>query len=591
MRVRFAPWRALEGSARRGEPADVRERPARVAPWRERPARVAPWRARAVMLLASAVALVGGGAVLAPAVATAGTFVIQSCPDGTGWSGNNGPEYSAVNGGCSGYNLGLGPDQYSGNGIVFSLSSSASWVFSAPSPDYISAYTMTGSGFAGSDYPSCYVGGNQYDVCGVGRVTISPDGPDTQSSGDVPVSIDATGLNTGSVTAEVSCSDGGYGNGCPANGNAPTGGIADLSISSASFWITNNTAVPAGSSFTGGLLQADAAGTQNVLFTATDPNGPGVYTVQVLIDGSSVYRGTPNTNGGLCVASGTAGGDPIFTSFQPCPASESVDIPVDTTELTDGSHGLKIVVTDAAGNSSTVYDSTISTLNHAQSSLAPTPPAIPSAASSVAQPPVYGFVLNSATTALGTAVQRTYPKSGLTFSGTLTTGGTVAPAVTVSVWAAEGSSEDWQQLATTTTDGAGRWSLNAPEGSSRELRVVAGSSASPTGSASVVSLTETVTPTLSLKVKSNAGERLVFTGKLGISPLVSPRPLVLIQAKEDGQWQTIGTEVRVNAKGAYTLRYQTSPLLAGRAFQFRATTPATGDWLAAKSGVHKAVVL
>jgi hypothetical protein len=104
-------------------------------------------------------------------------------------------------------------------------------------------------------------------------------------------------------------------------------------------------------------------------------------------------------------------------------------------------------------------------------------------------------------------------------------------------------------------------------------------------------LTETVTPTLSLKVKSNAGERLVFTRKLGISPLVSPRPLVLIQAKEDGQWQTIGTEVRVNAKGAYTLRYQTSPLLAGRAFQFRATTPATGDWLAAKSGVHKAVVL
>lgn len=589
MRVRFAPGRALEGSARRGELEAVRDTAARAELNRSR----ASWRARTVTLLASAVALVGGAALLVPAAANAGTFVIQSCPGGTGWSASNSAgEYAAANGGCSGYNLTLGPDQYSGAGTVFALGSSVSWVFSAPSPDYISAYTLTGYGTASSDYPNCYGSGGQYDLCGVGYVGVSPDGYGWQTpEGGESLNIDATGLDTSSVTAEVACNDGGYGLDCPANGAAPTGGIADLSISSFTAWITNSAAPSVSpSGFSGGLLQANATGTQNVLFTATDPNGPGVYTVQVRIDGTSVYDNTPNRDGGLCVASGTAGGDPIFTSFQPCPASESVDIPVDTTQLTDGGHELKIVVTDAAGNSSTVYDSTISTLNHAQSSLAPTPPAMPSAVSSVAQPPVYGFVLDSATTALGSAVHRTYPKSGLTFSGTLTTGGTVAPGVTVSLWAAEGSSGQWQQLTSTTTDGAGRWSLNAPEGSSRALRVVGGSSGSPTASASVVSLTETVTPTLSLKVESNAGERLVFTGKLAISPLVSPRPLVLIQAKEDGHWQTIGTEVRVNAKGAYTLRYQTSPLLTGRAFQFRATTPATGDWRAAKSGVHKAVV-
>ena len=160
----------------------------------------------------------------------------------------------------------------------------------------------------------------------------------------------------------------------------------------------------------------------------------------------------------------------------------------------------------------------------------------------------------------------------------------------MSLWAAAGSSDYWQQLASTTTDGAGRWSLTAPQGSTRGLRVVAGSSASSTSSSSVVSLTETVTPTLSLKIRSLSGERLVFTGKLGISPIGSPPPIVLIEAKEDGHWQTIGQQVRVRKTGAFRLDYQTSPLLTGRSFAFRAVTAATSDWLGGRSTAHTAVV-
>ena len=53
----------------------------------------------------------------------------------------------------------------------------------------------------------------------------------------------------------------------------------------------------------------------------------------VQIDGKAVYSGTPNSNGGKCVAVGTSGGALMFDYSQPCPASESVDLPINTTTL------------------------------------------------------------------------------------------------------------------------------------------------------------------------------------------------------------------------------------------------------------------
>ena len=59
----------------------------------------------------------------------------------------------------------------------------------------------------------------------------------------------------------------------------------------------------------------------------------------------------------------------MFDYGQPCPASESVDLPINTTALANGQHTLKIVVQDAAGNSAVVYDGTISTKQPAKNSL------------------------------------------------------------------------------------------------------------------------------------------------------------------------------------------------------------------------------
>jgi hypothetical protein len=131
-------------------------------------------------------------------------------------------------------------------------------------------------------------------------------------------------------------------------------------------------AQPQASGFRGSALQRNASGTAGLVFSVSDPvgsgtsppSGPGIYAVAVGLDGRTVYAGTPNGNGGACVAVGGGGGQPLmFDGQQPCPPAETVDVPVRTRGLPDGRHRLTVTVTDAAGDSATVFDTYISTYN------------------------------------------------------------------------------------------------------------------------------------------------------------------------------------------------------------------------------------
>jgi hypothetical protein len=137
-------------------------------------------------------------------------------------------------------------------------------------------------------------------------------------------------------------------------------------------FLLSNTATPAAGTIGGTLLSPNARGTQELAFTATDPGGPGVYTTTAQIDGKTIYTGTPDTNGGKCVPVGSSGGALMFDYSQPCRQSESVDLPIDTTGVADGQHTLKLIVEDAAQNSSVVEDSTITTQNAPVNTTAPT---------------------------------------------------------------------------------------------------------------------------------------------------------------------------------------------------------------------------
>ena len=345
--------------------------------------------------------------------------------------------------------------------------------------------------------------------------------------------------------------------------------------------LLQNVSSPTGSGFSGSLLSPGAHGTADVDFTASDPGGPGVYQVTVLIDGTVMYQGTPNTNGGECASAGTdpSSGALIFDYQQPCPTSESVDVPVDTTGLADGVHQLQVKVMDVAQNTSTVIDTPISTANRTTPSSAGSS----SASAALGSGPVYAFRLDAVSERVVRRVmRRSYTHSGFQFSGVvLAPSGAPAPGVNVTAQAQAAAGGGFVTVASAMTDGTGRFVLSIPRGTSRAVDVVAGGG--------VVAVKEVVTPGVSLVVRSKPGGRLVFTGRVRISPLGTPRPLVTIANRASGGWQPLGT-VRVGSRGAFRYVYHASALLTGYRFAFRASTPASVAWDAGSSAIRKAVV-
>ena len=150
---------------------------------------------------------------------------------------------------------------------------------------------------------------------------------------------------------------------CDTNIGGNNGYWALAQVSSAHL-LLSSAAAPQATGFSGSALQRGARGVAHLVFTATDPNGPGIYAVTAAIDGRPVFSGMPNPNNGACVPVGTdASGALMFDFAQPCPPTEVVDVPVPTAGLPDGSHALAVTVTDAAHNSSTVLDQNITTSN------------------------------------------------------------------------------------------------------------------------------------------------------------------------------------------------------------------------------------
>lgn len=122
---------------------------------------------------------------------------------------------------------------------------------------------------------------------------------------------------------------------------------------------------PTGSGFSGSALQPGVSGIAHLVFTAAESSGPGIYAYSVAVDGQTVSSGSPNADGGRCVPVGTDPGTGalMFDYQQPCLTSEVVDVPVPTAALPDGSHEMAVTLTDAAGNTSTVFDQNITTSN------------------------------------------------------------------------------------------------------------------------------------------------------------------------------------------------------------------------------------
>jgi hypothetical protein len=335
------------------------------APLRAR--RFLPRLALCALCLVAVAVVSAAGLGLAAAPARAGGWTLVSCtnPDGTPaptegwtpgwWAGPPSAGSGVVDGCATGGEL---TAVSTGQAPAFT---GPELVFTAPAGDTIAGGSLTadltapqGQAWIGTPQPafssadvfaSCTTG----SPCGAagtaaGVFPISPPGGTSIYAPAVCVDFSATACPPGAVNAQVDIK------------------AADIELA--------DSAVPAATDVTGGLLARPAGGIATLRFTASDPNpgggsGPGVDVVTVLVDGATVYSGPPNPHRGPCPSVGIdpATGHAMFDSAQPCPPTARVAIPVDTTTLADGLHSLTVIVTDAGGQAATVVNRSIKTFN------------------------------------------------------------------------------------------------------------------------------------------------------------------------------------------------------------------------------------
>ena len=337
--------------------------------------------ARATTRMCAALAVAAIVVLAAAANAAAGEWVQVSCinPNQTG-AGSAG-WISMIAGGGYGSNsdasCGPGSPMFAilSSDVAVSVGSAETLVYTPPAGSTLTGGTIDVALYADGHGPDAsgtavaytpeyaYDGSNVFFQCAWGLTPCAP------GSNDFTGQIELPAGKGGNLYLSAGCGSAQQGTSC--DEGASNGAWSLVNVYWANLRLSNS-ANPAATSVSGPLLQPGARGTQELALTATDYAGPGVYNVTVQADGHTLYSGTPDSNGGLCVPAGSSRTALMFDASQPCKQSESVAVPANTAGVSDGQHTLKVTVTDAAGNTSVVYDGSISTHNAPTNAAAPT---------------------------------------------------------------------------------------------------------------------------------------------------------------------------------------------------------------------------
>jgi hypothetical protein len=354
---------------------------------------------------------------------------------------------------------------------------------------------------------------------------------------------------------------------------------------------------------------ATLSGTADLAIQAEDP-GSGVYQAVLTVDGLEAGRTLLDENGGHCHDVGqTTDGLPAFLYLQPCRPSLSVDIPLDTSALSDGSHHLVVSVTDAAGNATVALDRKIAVLNH------PVVPPLPQEPVTPTQPLPEGHKPPSATenepspqtnpTPQPPGVNGSHASAGATLQvrwsatarASLAAPYGHAQTAVGRLAAPDGSpiaGATIQVLATPTSQGAHTRTLatprSAPDGSFRvrlpastpssRLTFAYSSRSSQPLPDVTAALTLTIPARLTLKVTprtSHAGGTIAFNGKLSGAPLPPGGKQLVLEARTlSGPWRQFQV-LSTASQGRYKARYRFR--LAGPiTYEFRAVSRQEADF-------------
>jgi hypothetical protein len=142
-------------------------------------------------------------------------------------------------------------------------------------------------------------------------------------------------------------------------------------------------------------------------------------------------------------------------------------------------------------------------------------------------------------------------------------------------------------VATTTSDAAGHWVLNAPQGPSRKLTI---GTQTPTPD-SGVSISQSVKPKLTLRIRALGRARLRFSGRLEIAPLGTAagrhpgaHPPKQMASPWLGRARHTVRAVQMTYQGP---RAKAPRGIVGGSYSFRAVAPSTRSFLTATSPITR----
>jgi hypothetical protein len=337
--------------------------------------------------------------------------------------------------------------------------------------------------------------------------------------------------------------------------------------------LLEQTVGPTATNVTGELATAPTIrGSSDVAFNASDP-ASGVYEAVFNVDGQVVQRAVVDANGGLCRdVGGTSDGRPAFLSAQPCKPSVSVDVPFDTTRVSDGAHHLIVSVIDAAGDSAPVLDRAITVAN-------PPPAGAPNGTNASAQATLEVSWAGSKKARITSA----YGRSAHTIAGRLTApGGTPIAGARldcVATPASQGAKPG--AIACPPTSADGRFEVGVPgDVSSRTIRLAYRAHTGDALPAATRTLGLTVTAGVRLRVSprtTSVGHTIHFTGALLGGPIPHGGKQIVLEARSPGgpwiEFDVVHTNNRGRYRDAYRFKFP-GPV----DYRFRAVSEGEADY-------------
>lgn len=315
--------------------------------------------------------------------------------------------------------------------------------------------------------------------------------------------------------------------------------------------LLEQTAGPTATKVTGELTTAPTIrGTSDVAFDASDP-ASGVYEAVFTVDGRAVQSTVVDDNGGRCRdLGGTSDGRPAFAYVQPCKPSVSVDVPFDTTRVSDGTHHLVVSVIDAAGDSAPVLDRAITVAN-------PPPVGAPNGSNASALAILSAGWVGSRSARIASGYGHAHTIAGRLTApgGTPIAGARIDCTATAAYQGAKAAA-----MACPRTGADGRFAVRVPgSASSRTIRIAYRAHIGDLLPAATRTLGVAVRAGVRLRVSphtTGVGQSIHFTGALLGAPIPRGGKQIVLEARSPGGPWIEFDVIRTSRKGRYRDTYR-----------------------------------